>query len=84
MADMTRRQWIRTSTGAAAGLLGSQVLAQGVAPDVVHAGVLGRNAPSNRVTIGMIGVGRQGIHVNLAALLKMPEVRVVALCDVDG
>jgi len=69
---------------AAAGLLGPQALAAGIAPAVVPASVLGRNAPSNRVTIGMIGVGRQGIQVNLATLLTMPEVHVVALCDVDA
>jgi predicted dehydrogenase len=85
MAGMTRRQWIGAASGAAAaGLLGSQVLAHRIAPAVVPASVLGRNSPSNRITIGMIGVGRQGIKVNLAALLAMPEVRLVALCDVDA
>ena len=85
MKDMTRRQWIGAAMGAAAaGVLGPQASAAGMAPAVVPASVLGRNAPSNRIAVGMIGVGRQGIQANLATLLSMPEVRVVALCDVDS
>ena len=59
-------------------------LAASVAPAIIPARALGAQAPSKQVTVGMIGVGRQGTKVNLAALLSMPEVRVVALCDVDA
>lgn len=44
----------------------------------------GRPAPGNRVTIGMIGMGRQALLVNLPPLLTMPNVQVVAVCDVDA
>lgn len=68
----TRRGFLKTS------------LAAGLAPAVLPAGLLGANAPSRRINLAMIGVGRQGINVNLATLLNMPEVRIVALCDVDA
>ena len=59
-------------------------LAAGVAPVVLPNTVFGKNAPSKRINVGMIGMGRQAIHVNLPPFLMMPEVQVVALCDVDG
>jgi predicted dehydrogenase len=39
-------------------------------------------APSNRITIGCIGVGGRG-GANMSAFLSMPDVHVVAVCDVD-
>jgi predicted dehydrogenase len=57
------------------------------APVFVPAAALGRAArpaPSERITIGMLGTGRQAYIVNLGRqLLSMPDVQVVALCDVD-
>ncbi len=47
------------------------------------AGMAGRAAASNRITVGVIGVGRQTVQVNLKQFLKMPDVQVVAVCDVD-
>jgi myo-inositol 2-dehydrogenase / D-chiro-inositol 1-dehydrogenase len=58
-------------------------MAAGIAPAFLPAAASARKASSDTVNIGMIGTGRQAIHVNLAAFLSMPEVRVVALCDVD-
>jgi predicted dehydrogenase len=42
----------------------------------------GEVAPSNRITLGGIGTGGQGMQ-NLAALQKFPEIQVVAVCDVE-
>jgi predicted dehydrogenase len=45
--------------------------------------VLGRDggtAPSERITIGLIGVGDQGNH-HIGILLGMPDAQVVAVCD---
>lgn len=50
----------------------------------VAAPLFGRFAPSNRITVGMIGVGRQCVQVNLKQFLAMPDVQVVAVCDVDA
>jgi hypothetical protein len=38
--------------------------------------------PSNRITLGFIGVGGHGTGWNLDAFLKIPEARVLAVCDV--
>lgn len=42
----------------------------------------GHVAPSDRITLGCIGVGAQGTRV-LMGFLKQPEVQVVAVCDVN-
>ena len=57
-----------------------------VAPWFVPGEVLGKNgkvAPSNRVTIGMIGMGRQAIYANTNPFLHSKDCQVVAVCDVD-
>lgn len=59
-------------------------LAAGLGPMILPEGARGQNAPGRRITLGMIGMGRQSIHINLPAFLKMPEVQVVAVCDVDA
>jgi len=55
-------------------------------PWIVRASALGaegRPAPSNRTTVGCIGVGGRGTD-NLRAFLGRPESQVVAVCDVDA
>ena len=54
-------------------------------PTVVPASVLGRNgavAPSDRITMGLIGAGGMGNH-NLGKFLNKKEVQMTAICDVD-
>ncbi len=41
-----------------------------------------RVAPSERITIGLIGIGAMG-RGHLSLLLGLPSVQVVAVCDVD-
>ena len=43
-----------------------------------------RPPASDRITIGMIGTGRQGMKPNLVQFLELPGVQVVAVCDVDA
>ena len=38
--------------------------------------------PSDKLTVGCIGVGSQGLRV-MMDLLRMPEVQIVAVCDVN-
>jgi hypothetical protein len=71
---ITRRQVLKTI--GAAGIFCSF-------PSIVPASVFGKNAPSNRINIGMIGIGRQTDYSNLPAFLNSDETRVVAVCDVD-
>ncbi|MDZ4861776.1 MAG: Gfo/Idh/MocA family oxidoreductase [Candidatus Hydrogenedentes bacterium] len=54
-------------------------------PMIVPASVLGlggKTAPSNRITMGCIGVGSQGTG-NMQGFLKFSDVQVVAVADVD-
>jgi predicted dehydrogenase len=56
------------------------------APYIVSASALGaegRPAPSNRNTVGFIGVGGQGTDRNLRGFLSQPDAQCVAVCDVD-
>ena len=50
--------------------------------NVVPASVLGADAPSNQVTMALIGAGNMGMG-NMRAFLAMPDVRVLAVCDVN-
>lgn len=61
-----------------------QLLATAAAPLFVPSRVLGAWAPSNRVSVGVIGVGRQTAVVNLKQFVAMPEVQIAALCDTDS
>ena len=61
----------------------SQVLATGSAPWIIPAHVLrSETAPSNKVTLGVIGVGSQGTH-DMRNFLNQDDVRVVAISDVN-
>ena len=46
--------------------------------------LLGKASPSNRITVGVIGIGRQTVQINLPQFFSMPDVQVMALCDVDA
>ncbi|MAS93169.1 MAG: dehydrogenase [Verrucomicrobiales bacterium] len=52
------------------------------APTIIPASVLGKNAPSNRVVMGFIGMGNRGIGV-MEAFLNHDDVQGVAVCDVE-
>ncbi len=55
-------------------------------PQIVSANVLGKNghvAPSNKITLGMIGTGRHGINMNLKSFLPQEDAQILAVCDVD-
>jgi predicted dehydrogenase len=56
------------------------------APLVIPASVFGaegRPAPSNRITMGFVGVGGQGSG-DMGGFMGFPEVQNVAVCDVDS
>lgn len=60
-------------------------LAAGAAPWFIPAHVLGaggQTTPSNKLTVGVIGVGAQG-HGDMQNFLAQDDVRVTALCDVN-
>jgi len=69
---LSRRRFLKSSAAA----LG--------APCLVPASALGagRAAPSDRITVGLIGMGKQcGGH--LGAMLGRPDTQVLAVCDVE-
>jgi len=75
-AALTRRGFLRAAAAA------------GAAPCVIGrigsaADASGRPAASDRVAVGMIGVGSMG-GGHLACLVGMPEAKVVAVCDVSA
>ena len=58
--------------------------AAAIAPVVIPGSALGLDgaaAPSARVVVGGIGIGRRGGHV-LGSFLEQPDVRFAAVCDV--
>lgn len=68
------------------GIMAGTASASGVGPWIIPASALGRSghvAPSNRITIGIIGMGRQAACFNLPFFLEAPDAQVVAICDVD-
>ncbi len=72
-AQFSRRQFLAT-TGAALAL-----------PTIVPSSVLGlgdKIAPSNRITVGVVGWGMQGPG-NTKALMELADCQVVAACDLD-
>jgi len=77
MQQVDRRQFLKRSAAVAAAAVGF--------PTIIPASALGaegRPAPSNRITMGCIGLGGQGTW-NMKQFLGMPDVQVVALCDVE-
>jgi len=62
-----------------------QILQSAVAPMIVPSLVLGQRAgavpPSDKIIFGGIGIGTRGAH-DLSKLLKIGEVKFVAVCDV--
>lgn len=68
----SRREFLKSSALAAAA----------AAPYFAPASVFGANAPSNRVTLGCIGVGNQGFPV-MKRFLENDQCQVLAVCDVN-
>jgi predicted dehydrogenase len=76
--NINRRQFLRKLTGTAAGAIAF--------PHIVSSSVLGAAetvAPSNRITLGFIGTGKQGRGL-LGNFLRIPDTQVIAVCDVDA
>jgi predicted dehydrogenase len=77
MKKIKRRDFIKQSSGA---ILGALTFPQ-IIPSTVFTKP-GQVAPSDRITLGCIGVGGQGTD-NLRGFLNKEEVQVIAVCDVD-
>jgi len=76
--SLSRRTFLKQSLVAAAAIAG--------APMLVPSSALGRDgavAPSNRITIGLVGMGILGRTAHLAYLLDQKQLQVLAVCDCD-
>lgn len=52
------------------------------APTIIPSSVLGKNAPSNRITLGIIGCGNQST-VDIPEWLANEDCQIVTVCDVN-
>ena len=68
---MKRRNFIKTSAAGAV-----------AAPTIIPSTVLGKDAPSNKITLGLIGCGGQGTG-NMRNLMNNGEIHTLAVCDPD-
>jgi predicted dehydrogenase len=73
--QVSRRSFLKTSLGA--------VAAVGF-PTIVPASVFGQMAPSNRINVGAIGVGRISRVHDLPGIWPYDDVRIMAVCDLDA
>jgi len=68
---MQRRTLIKTTAATAI-----------AAPTIIPSHVIGKDAPSNEITLGLIGCGGQGSGV-LRGLMHQDRTRALAVCDPD-
>ncbi|MHC4750209.1 MAG: Gfo/Idh/MocA family protein, partial [Planctomycetota bacterium] len=76
--EIGRRRFLKRATFTAAGIIGIPYFVRSLA-----LGANGTDAPSNRITVGCIGVGGRGTS-NMRAFMGRKETQVVAVCDVHA
>jgi predicted dehydrogenase len=74
-SDWSRRSFMKISLGA---------MAAAGFPAIVPSSVFGQNAPSNRINVGAIGVGRISRTHDLPGIWQFEQARVMAVCDLDS
>ena len=75
MKNQTRRSFLKTSLGGVVGLA--------ILPQIIPARLLGAEAPSKKINVAQIGLGRMG-RSDMGNVLSEPLARVVAVCDLDS
>lgn len=78
--NISRRRFLDLS---GKGLLAGGALAAGF-PTIVPASVFGKTAPSNRINIGAIGVGRISRGHDMPGVWKHENAQIIAVCDLDS
>jgi predicted dehydrogenase len=76
---VTRRSFLKKTTSIAVSSVGFPYFLSSSA-----LGKAGAVAPSNRITLGFIGVGSHGTAMNLRNFLGNSDAQAVAVCDVDS
>ncbi|MET0242497.1 MAG: Gfo/Idh/MocA family oxidoreductase [Flavitalea sp.] len=75
----SRRRFLTNSVKTVAGTLMFSSF-----PEIVPASVFGKLAPSNRINIGAIGIGRISTGHDLPGVLRYDKSQVIAVCDLDS
>ena len=65
-------------------ITGTTVGGMAVMPSIVPSSVRGPYAPSNRINIGFIGMGRIAREHNFPGVAKHPQAHILAVCDLDS
>ena len=68
----TRRTFLKSAAGALA-----------ASPLLITHPLRGKESPLNRLNVGFVGTGNQGMGLLTRVVQKLPEARVVAVCDVN-
>jgi predicted dehydrogenase len=72
---ISRRRFLKTGMGAAA-VIGF--------PTIVPSSIFGQYAPSKRINVGAIGVGRISRGHDMPLILQYDRARIMAVCDLDA
>ena len=72
---VSRRSFLKTAAAATA--------AVGF-PTILPSSVFGQMAPSNRINVGAIGVGRISRGHDLPGIWQYDDARIIAVCDLDS
>lgn len=75
---MRRRQFLRNTMLTAGGALGF--------PTLIPGSALGKTElvpPSERITLGLVGLGKQMQYL-IGRFLQLPDIQIVAICDVES
>ncbi|WP_029903324.1 Gfo/Idh/MocA family protein [Prevotella sp. 10(H)] len=72
----SRRDFIKRAAALGAGSF--------IMPTIIPASVLGKDAPSNKINVGAIGVGRISRGHDLPGIWKYDFTKIMAACDVDS
>jgi predicted dehydrogenase len=80
MKKINRRDFVASATKAG---IASSLAITGF-PTIIPASVFGKNAPSNRINVGAIGVGRISRDHDMQETLKYEHANIMAVCDLDS
>lgn len=75
--SFNRREFIKTSV---AGAIGGSI----IVPTIVPSTVFGASAPSNKINIAAIGLGRISRSHDMPETMKYDAARIIAVCDIDS
>ncbi|MDZ7617923.1 MAG: Gfo/Idh/MocA family oxidoreductase [Patescibacteria group bacterium] len=80
---LNRRTFISRSLHASVAVAGAAAIGgPAIVPSSVF-GLDGATAPSNRITMGLIGCGSHGRGWNMDRMFENPQQQILAVCDVD-